>query len=173
MRHLGLLHDIKGSSAVEFAMVVPIFLALVFSTLEGGWMMTRSILLSRALDETVRLIRVGDPSAPKDHATMKKALCARTLIVRDCEHTILIEMKEIKLAADVPTTAAKCVDRAATVQPTTNFSTGSRGSIMYVRACIVSDPIVPLMGLVLKFEKDGKGGYHQTAVSTFMNEPGA
>jgi Flp pilus assembly protein TadG len=164
--------DPSGASAVEFALVVPIFLALVFSTLEGGWLMTRSMLLGRALDQTIRLIRIGDPDAPTSHTAMKKALCKRTLIVRNCETTVLIEMKEIRTAADMPTHAAVCVDRGARVQPVTSFSTGSRGSIMYVRACIVSDPIVPLMGLALQFEKDGKGGYHQTAVSAFVNEPG-
>lgn len=167
-----LLGDCSGASAVEFALVVPMFLALVFSTLEGGWLMTRSILLDRALDQTVRLIRIGDPAAPKDHTAMKKALCARTLIVKNCEATMLVEMKEVKAAADMPTHAAICVDRGAKVQPTATFSTGSRSSIMYVRACIVSDPVVPLIGLALQFEKDGKGGYHQTAVSAFMNEPG-
>lgn len=168
-----LFRDGSGASAVEFALVVPIFLALVFSTFEAGWLMTRSILLNRALDQTIRLIRIGDPTAPTDHATMKKALCARTFIVRNCETTMIVQMKEIKSASDMPSGAAVCVDRGAKVQPTVAFATGARGAIMYVRACIVSDPIVPLIGLALSFDKDSKGGYRQTAVSAFMNEPGA
>ena len=48
-----------GASAVEFALVVPMLFAIIFSTFEAGWLMTQTIMLDHALDRTVRELRTG------------------------------------------------------------------------------------------------------------------
>lgn len=159
-----------GSAALEFAVVAPLLLALVFSTLEAGWMMTKGILLDRALDIAVRSVRTGR-NAPTTHSQMKTAVCANMLVVPDCEKTILIEMTRVQTAADFPTKNATCVDRGQTIQPVVSFSTGDAGWTMFVRACLVSDPIAPFIGLGLQMPKDTKGGYSLVAASAFLNEP--
>ncbi len=52
--------DRTGAAALEFAIVAPLLLALAFSTFEAGWMMTKTILLDRALDIAVRAVRTPD-----------------------------------------------------------------------------------------------------------------
>ncbi len=44
----------KGISAVEFALVLPIFLAIFFGIIEYGWVMTQQIVLSHAVSEGAR-----------------------------------------------------------------------------------------------------------------------
>ncbi len=61
----------------KIAVVAPLLLALVFSTLEAGWMMTKGILLDRALDTAVRSVRTGQ--TPDDAQQMKTAVCANML----------------------------------------------------------------------------------------------
>ncbi len=46
--------DESGASAVEFAMVLPVFLLLFFGVLEYGWLMTQEITLTRAVAEGAR-----------------------------------------------------------------------------------------------------------------------
>lgn len=162
----------SGATALEFAMVLPIFLALMFSVFEAGWMMSKAIMLDRALNITVRLMRVGATDAAKTQADIKKQVCAKTLIILDCENVLTIEMTEVKAAGDVPTTATTCIDRGASVKPIVSFNPGARTSIVFVRACAVSDPLTPLIGLALNLSKDSKGGYSIMSSSAFVNEPG-
>lgn len=169
-RGRSLRRDCSGATALEFAIVAPLLLALSFSIFEAGWMMTKAMLLDRSLDIAVRAVRTAK-DAPKSQAEMKKAVCGRMVIVPDCEAALLIEMTPVKSAADFPTTGASCVDRGAAIQPVVSFSTGDEGQIMYVRACLVSDPLAPFIGLGLQMNKDSKGGYSLVSASAFMNEP--
>ena len=53
------LRNEEGAIALEFAIVAPVFFAIVFSIFEAGWMMTKVMMLEMALDKTVRELRVG------------------------------------------------------------------------------------------------------------------
>ena len=47
----------KGSAAVEFAMVAPIFFVLLMGTMEAGIMFFAQSALQNALNDTARLVR--------------------------------------------------------------------------------------------------------------------
>jgi Flp pilus assembly protein TadG len=47
---LRLVRDTRGATAVEFALVLPLFLAMVFSIFEAGWLMTQTIMQDGALE---------------------------------------------------------------------------------------------------------------------------
>ncbi|MBB3997586.1 TadE/TadG family type IV pilus assembly protein [Aureimonas pseudogalii] len=162
----------RGSVALEFAIVAPIFLAIVFSTLEAGWMMTQATLLDRALDITVREVRIGGPDAPTTEPQIRKAVCDRAMVIPGCEAVATVEMRLVEKASDFPTAAATCVDRGTTARPVTSFQSAARAKITFVRVCIVVDPITPLMGLALQLPKDAKGGYRLATSSAFLSEPG-
>lgn len=168
-----LLANRSGATALEFALVAPIFLGLVFGTFEAGWMMTKATLLDRALDLTVRQVRIGAAGAPKTQAAIRQAVCDQTLVIRDCMNAMTIEMIAVQSASDFPTSEATCVDRGASVKPTTSFRAADRSTIMFIRACVVSDPLTPLIGLALHMTKDSLGGYRIVSTSAFMNEPEA
>jgi hypothetical protein len=51
--HLSVKNE-KGVSAVEFALVLPVFLVLFFGMIEYGWVMTHQILLCHAVSEGAR-----------------------------------------------------------------------------------------------------------------------
>ncbi|MEX0644116.1 MAG: TadE/TadG family type IV pilus assembly protein, partial [Parvularculaceae bacterium] len=55
----GLLGDRRGSSAVEFAIVVPVFLALMFSMFEVGWFYFVNSVVDAAAINVARYIRTG------------------------------------------------------------------------------------------------------------------
>lgn len=164
--------DRSGATAIEFAILAPIFIAVLFSTFEIGWLITKSTLLDRALDLAIRQIRVGATSAPTSQAAMAKMICDKLYIISNCKTSLTVEMTKITTATDFPANSATCVDRGGSFTPAVSFTTGGRAEIMYVRACLVSDALTPFIGIAFHFTKDSKGGYSIVSSSAFMNEPG-
>ena len=164
--------DEKANASVEFVMIAPLYLAAVLSVFESGWLMTKNMMLERGLDQTVREIRLGT-SGLTQHNEFKDRVCTYARILKDCENTMLLEVTPILTAANIPSGAATCRDRAAPPPnpASLNFNLGSRGDTMYVRACVIVDPIFPGLGLGLQLPKDGTGGFQMIAYSAFVNEP--
>ena len=79
-----LLRDRGAATAVEFAFVAPLFFALVLSTFEVGWTMTQGMMLDRALDQTIRQVRLGGPDAPQTQEAIRGAICSKTPVILDC-----------------------------------------------------------------------------------------
>lgn len=159
----------SGATALEFAMVAPLFFGLVFSTIETGWIMVRSTALDRALDIAVRQVRIG---AEPDQAAMKASICENMkLVVPACASAMVVEMTTVKSASDIPLSGAKCLDRGSTVATTGAYTTGAEQETLFVRACLVADPFTPLIGVALELPKDSLGGYWLVASSAFKKEP--
>ncbi len=173
-RVLGFSQDSSGSAAVEFVMIAPLYFALMFSTFEAGWLMTKSMMLERGMDLTMRDLRLGVHTNPT-HDDIKAIICGHTALLKNCEESMLLELVPIDSAADVPTTT-KCVDRKTDgdVVPTVEF-VATRGDreveTMFVRACVRVDPLVPGIGLALHLPKDELGGMAMVSYGAFVNEP--
>ncbi len=163
--------DEKGAATVPFVLFVPVVMILIMSSMELGFVMMRHVMLERALDLTVRDLRLGRIVAP-DHDKILKRLCAYSALLPDCENTVLLDLRRI--AADDWTpfdTAPTCVDRTAEVQPVTEFTEGSTNDLMLVRACAKVDPLMPTTGLGLAMNKDASGAYALVTSAAFVNEP--
>ena len=162
--------DTRGAAAIEFALVVPVLLAIIFSTLEVGWIMVQSIMLDRALDMTVRELRIGSFANPTQEE-MRERVCDRALVLINCEANLALELVPIVTPASYPTDAARCVDRDSPIAPVLRFNPGSRTQTVFVRACFVVDPITPMMGLSLVLSRDDTGALRLVSKSAFINEP--
>lgn len=62
MRETACSLDESGTSAVEFALVLPVFLLILFGIMEFGWLMTQEMLLTHAVSEGAREA-IGEPDA--------------------------------------------------------------------------------------------------------------
>ena len=139
--------DEEGAATVEFVLVAPLFLGMVLATFESGWMMTQSMMLERGLDQVVRELRLG-LTAVETPLRIQGKICEHTYIVHDCLENMELELVPIQHATDIPT-STKCKDRTAEVQPQVDFVPGSENEWMFIRACVIVDPIFPLIGLGL------------------------
>ncbi len=161
--------DNRGAASVEFVMVAPLFIGLVLATFESGWMMTKSMMLERGLDSTVRELRLG-LSAVQTHNEFKQKICDHSVLIKDCVNNIELELLPIQTAADIPT-STKCRDRTATVQPQVTFNPGAENEWMFIRACVLVDPIFPMIGLGLHLPVNKDNAMALAAYSVFVNEP--
>ena len=164
------LSNDRGSATVEFVIVFPVLMYFVMMVFETGFIATRSSMLERGLDMATRSLRLGtDPDI--DHEALKQAVCRNAGILKDCNRDLVLEVVEFDIASAYPQNTTHCRDRSEKFKPTINFHPGARNSIMFVRACMIIDPLFPGMGLTLGLPKDASGGLQLITYTAFMNEP--
>lgn len=171
MKLLAFRDDTTGAATVEFVIIAPILFWFVFSTFEIGWYMTQQTMLARGLNLTIRDLRLGRDETPT-YGELKQAVCVGSSVLRDCQASMHLELVPITLTSGVPTSQASCVDRAdGAIQPVVSFNSGVQSDIMFVRACVVVEPLLPGVGIAAHLPVDGTGRYQLIAFSAFINEP--
>lgn len=160
-----------GTAAVEFAMTVPILMMIFMASFESGFLMIRSLMLEQSVDMTMRELRLGHfPLATA--ATLKDEICARSVILSNCEDNITIEMQRINTATwALPTSQVACADRVEDIEPAVVFEQGQQNDVMLVRVCVVQDAMFPTTGIGLGLPKDAQGGYGLVTTTAFSIEP--
>ena len=58
-RRLGFARNASGSTAVEFALVAPVFLMMMFSIFEVGWFYFANSVVDAAITDMARLVKTG------------------------------------------------------------------------------------------------------------------
>ena len=162
--------DTSGNATMEFVIVFPALLYMLFTMAEAGVLMTRTAMLTRGLDIAIRDLRLGlTPGVT--HDDIKESVCDAAFLLGDCDDVLLLELTPLPDIDSFPASGATCVDRTADVEPTISFIPGARSEIMFVRACVIVDPVFPGAGLGAMLPADASGGYAIVAKSAFMNEP--
>lgn len=172
----------RGSAAVEFALVAPLFLALVFSILEAGWFFFINSAVEQANATAARLIRTGQAQNATDadgnpiysQDAFYNEICRVVSNFGDCDKTLTVDVSRFAtfdaLAADVSDPV--CRDQDDPTIQGAQFSAadyGVQNEIIRVRVCYLYNPVNPALGLKMK---TGKHGFKQlVAQSIFRNEP--
>lgn len=78
----------KGSAAVEFALVAPVFFALLFAIIETGLMFFASQILETVTQESARQIMTGQSQAANNTAAsfITNVVCSQTQPVLNCSN---------------------------------------------------------------------------------------
>lgn len=164
------IDDQSGNATMEFVIVFPVLMWFVLTIFETGFIATRMVLMERGLDMATRDLRLGlDPTI--DHETLKLRVCENSAILLNCERDLILEVVELDINSAYPQNQANCIDRTEEINPTITFNPGGRNRIMFVRACMIIDPIFPGLGITLGLQKDNSGGFQIVAYTAFMNEP--
>lgn len=161
-----------GAAAVEFALVVPAFLALMFSIFEVGWFYFVNSQVDAATLRAARFIRTGQVAAVNmDKAAFFSAVCPPLEMFGNCTTTLTVEVREFAsyaaLAAD--TSQMVCADGNSSDINTIPYQPGSSNSIIRLRLCLIYKTMNPALGVNLAETAEGKkrifGQY------LFRNEP--
>ncbi|SHJ15258.1 TadE/TadG family type IV pilus assembly protein [Wenxinia saemankumensis] len=167
-----LARDESGSATLEFVILLPGFILLLLSSFELGMLMTRHVMLDRALDLAVRGVRIGTLE-DGDHDTLVAALCENLPVLRGCAAEVKLEMRRIDVWAGAPVEmdGADCVDHAEPDLPPRSWQQGGRNQLMILRVCALFDPMFPTTGLGASLPRRSDGSYALIATSSFVVEP--
>lgn len=160
-----------GTATIPFLLFLPFFMMLVISSLEMGVLMLRHVMLERALDMSVRDLRLGTFTGNYD--AFKRNICNRAGVIPDCMKVLVVELRPVSTTTWQPLASGPiCVNRAKPLEPLANpFEKGAGDELMLIRVCAKFDPIVPTTGLGFQLPKDNTGAYALISTTAFVNEP--
>ena len=79
---------------VEFALVAPVFFALLFAIIEVALVFYASQVLETVTQDSARMIMTGqEQTAGKSQAQFKSDLCAKVNVLFDCANGITIDVE--------------------------------------------------------------------------------
>jgi TadE-like protein len=165
------LREENGTSTIEFLFAFPIIFTTFVATFEAGFFTMRYVMLDRALDMTVRELRLGIIAAPA-MAKIKKSICDKGQLIGDCENALTIELTQVDVNTWVfPTGTIECRDRGTPPKPVVEPNLGTENQMMLIRACLAGNPMFPSAIVAASMTVSSVGDYYVTAVSAFVNEP--
>jgi len=161
-----------GGLSLEFVILFPFLVGMLFSSFESGILMMRNAMLDRGVDKAVREVRLNT-AGTVDADMLKVMICDKAGIIPDCISQLKVEMIKVNLRnwEDLPATL-DCVDRNEDTQPLRNFTPGGADDVMILRVCSLFDPVFPTSGIGFFQPPEHSGGaYALTATSAFVMEP--
>lgn len=171
-RRLGFIRSREGASAVEFAIVAPIFLALTFAILEAGFFFFIQSATEAANAKAARLIRTGQAQGGAiDQSAFFNEICDVVKLYGDCNQRLTVEVKRYNsfagLAADAAGPTCRDADQAAI--DALDYQAGAAREIVRVRVCYLHKALTP--GIGLKLARAQNGEVKMISTSIFRNEP--
>ena len=87
----------SGTAAVEFALVAPIFFAVLFAIIELALVFFASQMLETVTQDTSRLVMTGQAQkAEYTQAKFKEEVCAKLTVMFDCVNGVSIDVQSYK-----------------------------------------------------------------------------
>src|SRR3954471_10837726 len=84
----------RGSAAVEFALVAPVFFALLFAIIETAIVFFAGQVLETVTQDSARFIMTGQAqTGGYSQSDFKNYVCARVTVLFDCQAGISIDVK--------------------------------------------------------------------------------
>ncbi|WMT74178.1 pilus assembly protein [Bradyrhizobium sp. Ash2021] len=158
----------RGSAAVEFAMIAPMFIALLFAILESAMVFFASQVLETATQDSARMIMTGqEQNAGKTQTDFKAAVCSKIPALFDCVNGITVDVRNFPQFATVSLPSP--IDANGNYVPPSNYSPGGPGDIVVVRAFYQWPIFVTGLGFNLADVSGSKKVL--TATAAFQNEP--
>ncbi|HYM30043.1 MAG TPA: TadE/TadG family type IV pilus assembly protein [Candidatus Cybelea sp.] len=157
----------RGGTALEFAMVGPLFLLLLLTVVELGYLLFVQSVLSGASREAARMIRTGQvQSAPDPMTAFQNQLCLTVNLILPCKK-VVYEAFVFNSFGSVALPPPKR-DGAGNLQ-SNGFTPGGAGQIVAVRVQYPYTFIVPMVGQYLS--PGGLGSMLVSSTIVFRNEP--
>jgi TadE-like protein len=160
-----------ASATLEFAIPFPAMLFILISSIELGMVTFNQTMLERAMDMTVRDIRLGTGNAPQ-YDEIKDSICTRAGFIKDCGTNLRLEMIQVdpRAWATLPG-EPDCTDQSREVAPVRSFVNGQENELMILRACAKITPVFSGIGMGKNMAKDDAGQYRLISISAFVQEP--
>ncbi len=162
--------DTEGATAVEFAMVIGPFLALLFGIIAVGLFFFTTFSLENAVDQASRVIRTGQAQqAGMTAQQFKEKVCEFVPGHIDCNGKIQVNVKSFANSADIqPNDMPKCLNNDGTMKNSADYIPGGSSVVVLVWLCYEWDmakfPFINLGDMA-------NGSRLIQATTTFRTEP--
>jgi Flp pilus assembly protein TadG len=158
----------RGSAAVEFALVAPLFFGLLFAIIELSLVFFASQVLETATQDSSRMILTGQAqTAAYTQAQFKNLVCSKIVVMFDCVNGVSIDVQSYSAFSSV--NIATPIDASKNFVAPNNYLPGGPGDIVVVRVFYQW----PLFVTGLGFNIANLSGSKRllTATAAFQNEP--
>lgn len=161
-----------GTATIEFALMFPAVITIFVMAMETGVIQIRQVMLDRALDLTVRELRLGRLGGTPTQEDVFDRVCANAFLIPNCRENLSMELTPIALDDwERPQTAINCVDHITQISPVNPFTQAGQMRPTLVRACLMVDMMFPTSRFGLQMAVDPQGGYRMMSYSFYINEP--
>jgi Flp pilus assembly protein TadG len=158
----------RGSAAVEFALVAPIFFALLFAIIETAIVFFASQVLETVTQDSARMIMTGQAqNAGFSQSQFKTYVCGKINVLFDCANGIYVDVKSYPAFSGV--SISDPIDTSKNFVPPNNYSPGGPGDIVVVRLFYQWPLFVTGLGYNIANLSGSKRLL--TATAAFRNEP--
>src|ERR1700716_2367862 len=118
----------RGSAAVEFALVAPVFFALLFAIIETALVFFAGQVLETVTQDSARMIMTGQAqNAGYSQAQFKTHVCGKISMLFDCVNGIYVDVKSYPGFSGISITDP--IDASKNFVPPINYSAGGPGDI--------------------------------------------
>ena len=160
----------RGSAAVEFALVAPIFFALLFAIIELSMVFFASQVLETVTQDSARVIMTGQAqNASYTQDQFKILVCSKLIVMFDCNNGISIDVQSYKAFASVD--ISDPIDAGKNFIPPNNYLPGGPGDIVVVRLFYKWPVLITGFFGGLNLANVGSNQRLLTATAAFQNEP--
>jgi Flp pilus assembly protein TadG len=122
----------RGSAAVEFALVAPVFFALLFAIIETAIVFFAGQVLETVTQDSARMIMTGQAqTGGYSQGQFKNYVCGRISVLFDCVNGIYVDVQSYPAFTNVSITDP--IDGAKNFIPAMQYSPGGPGDIVVVR----------------------------------------
>lgn len=167
--------DRSGVTAIEFALLGPLHIALLLSMMETGLILTKVSLLDLGISQAAKSVYIGAATRKEVGVDdIKRSVCEYVSLVQsDCFSNLIVELTEISDFDDPPSTEAECQEVGADedLQPLVTYEPGGSSSVVYLRVCLTTSVIFPGIGVGEHMHKTSTGKFEIVTATAFMNEP--
>jgi Flp pilus assembly protein TadG len=172
--------SIKGSAAVEFAMVAPAFFWLLMGTIEVGVIFFAQSALQNALNDTARLVRTGQTACyttdtggncqTMTAAQFRTRLCSEvSILLQGCSGAALQFDVSAYSSGFSSASTTSPLDAGRNLPALSTVDVGNACDVVLVRAFYKWPLFTPGLSFLLG---NVSGGYHLlTSAAAFRNEP--
>jgi Flp pilus assembly protein TadG len=158
----------RGSAVVEFALVAPVFFALLFAIIELALVFFASQVLETVTQDSARMIMTGQAqNAAYTQSTFKTLVCSKITVMFDCVNGISIDVQSYSAFGSV--NIADPINASRNFVPPNNYLPGGPGDIVVVRIFYKWPLIVTGLGFNIANLAGSKRLL--TATAAFQNEP--
>ena len=170
---------IKGSAAIEFALIAPVFFILLMGTIETGVIFFAQSTLQNAVNDTARMVRTGQTGCyttsggncvAMTQAQFRTQLCSEaSALLQDCNGASLQFDVTAYPSGFSNASNSSPLDGGGNLPTLTVFNVGSACDVVLVRAFYKWPVFTPGLNY---FMANMAGSYHLMATAAaFRNEP--